>query len=101
MNFSPKRANEVEIFTVDFAPVLAPGETILTAVWSATVIAGIDPTPGAIISGSAITTGTKVSQFVAGGVVGATYAPICTITTSLGQTLDEPSSGNGTLLIVA
>lgn len=99
MDFSPKRAGEVEIFTIDFAPILAPAETLLTAVWSASVVAGVDQTPNAIISGVSIITGTKVSQFVAGGVVGVTYAPVCTITTSFGQTLTLPTSGDGLLLI--
>lgn len=97
MNFSPKRSTETEIFTVDFVNSLAVGETILSAVWTSTVAAGIDPNPSATIQGGASISGTKVSGKIAAGVAGVRYAPICTAQTSLGQTLVLPEYGDGLL----
>jgi hypothetical protein len=99
MNFSPKRATETEIFAVDFAPLLAVGETIQSAVWTSTVVDGIDPTPNATISGVATISGTKVSNKIAAGIPGVRYAPICTAQTSLGQMLVLPEYGHGLLLV--
>lgn len=102
MNFSPKRAAETEIFTVDFANSLAPGETILVdaghaPIWTATVAAGQDATPNAIVQGAASVSGSKVSALLTAGVPGVRYAPICTAQTSLGQTLVLPEYGDGLL----
>ena len=99
MDFTPKRAAEVEVFTVDFSPLLATGETITSAVWSSTVTRGVDATPGTMIQGAATITGNKVSQLIKGGITGNQYAPVCTAITSAGQTLILPEYGNGQLLI--
>lgn len=99
MNFSPKRAAETEIFAVDFAPLLAVSETIQSAVWTSTVVDGIDPSPNATISGVASISGTKVSGKITAGIPGVRYAPICTVQTSLGQTLVLPEYGHGLLLV--
>jgi hypothetical protein len=97
MDFTPKRVGETEIFTVDFVDLLAQGETITTASWSITVLQGADPAPEAMLSGVASITGTKVSQMLTGGLPSVFYAPVCTVTTSTGQTLELPEYGNGAL----
>jgi hypothetical protein len=99
MNFTPKRSTETEIFTVDFAPLLAVSETIASAVWTSTVVDGIDPSPNTTIQGIASISGTKVSGKITAGVPGVRYAPICTAQTSLGQTLVLPEYGQGQLEI--
>lgn len=99
MNFTPKRASESEIFTVDFAPLLAPGETISSPSWTVTVVDGQDPSVNAMISGAASISGTTVSQLIRSGVPGQRYAPVCTVQTSLGQTLVLPEVGQGELYI--
>lgn len=99
MNFSPMRATEKEIFTIDFAPLLAQGETINSPIWTITVVAGQDPEVAAMISGNASISGTTVSQLIKGGVPGNRYAPVCTVQTSLGQTLVLPEVGQGELYI--
>jgi hypothetical protein len=97
MNFSPKRAIETEIFTVDYVNNLAAGETILSAVWTSTVAAGADASPNATIQGAASISGTKVSTKITAGLPGVRYAPICTAQTSLGQVLVLPEYGDGLL----
>ncbi len=101
MDFTPKRVVEVEVFTVDYGPRLATGETIISAVWSVSVVSGVDPTPGAMLSGNASFQGSQVSQMLQGGVAGVTYAPICTALTSQGQILVLPDPGTGYLLVKA
>lgn len=71
----------------DFISLLKASETISTATVTATVYSGTDASPNAIISGAASFSGTVVSQKVTGGVLGVIYELLCTITTSLGQTL--------------
>ena len=99
MDFTPKRATEQEVFTVDFSGLLGASETITSAVWSNTVIRGIDVTPNTMIQGSATITGALVSQVIKGGIAGNFYAPICTAQTSSGQVLILPEYGNGILQV--
>lgn len=99
-NFTPKRAGETEVFTVDFSALLATGETITSAAWSISVVSGSDPSAASMIDGSASISGSKVSQLITGGVSDVTYAPICTANTSLGQVLILPDPGRGFLQVV-
>lgn len=101
MNFTPKRFNEVEVFTVDFSLLLASGETISSAAWSITVVQGADANAATMIQGAASISGSKVSQKISGGVPGARYAPTCTVQTSNGQTLVLPDAGLGHLSVTA
>lgn len=73
-----------------FISQLAIGETISTQAVVATVYTGVDVTPSAIVSGSAAASGTDVTQTITAGVAGVIYKLVCTITTSLGQTLQLP-----------
>lgn len=82
----PKRVTDVELVTVDFLSLLAIGETISTKVVTASVYSGTDASPSAIISGAATSSGTTVTQSIIGGVAGAIYYLLFTITTSLSQT---------------
>lgn len=99
MDFSPKRATETEVFTVDFVNSLAAGETIQSAVWTSSVADGRDPNPNATIQGVASISGTRVSTMITAGIPGIRYAPICTAQTNLGQTLVLPEYGQGQLEI--
>jgi hypothetical protein len=96
-DFSPKRAGEKEVFAVDFGPLLPAGVTIETAVWTITSIDTPDPAAAAMIVGDPVISGSIVSQMIDGGVPGTRYAPICTATTSDGQTLILPEYGYGYL----
>lgn len=85
--FEGKLANESEILTFDFTSRLAAAETISTASVAATVYSGTDASPSSIISGSSTISGQTVTQLVIAGTLGVVYELLCTITTSLGQTL--------------
>ena len=99
MNFTPKRAGESEIFTVDFAPLLAKGEAISSPVWTIAVVDGVDAAASTMIVGQPAVNGTTASQMLKGGIPGVRYAPVCTVQTSLGQTLVLPEAGQGELYI--
>jgi len=101
MNFSPKRSAERDVFTVDYAPILQPGETISSAKWSNVAVRRTDPDPDAMIEGDCTITGAKVSQVIVSGVPGVTYAPFCTAQTNLGRQLILPDPGFGLLFVPA
>ena len=85
--FQPKLLGESRTLQFDFASRLDVGVTISTKVVTSTVYSGTDASPSSMISGSASSSGTIVSQLVIGGTLGVVYYLICTITTSDGQTL--------------
>lgn len=87
VTFEGKLAGETVTETFDFASRLAASETISTALVTSTVYSGTDASPSAIISGLAAISGTKVTQKITAGTLGVVYKLLCTITTSLGQTL--------------
>jgi hypothetical protein len=73
----------------DFSLSLDAGETLLTASVTSTVYTGVDPAPAAIRSGLPVIDGNRVDQLMTGGVEGCVYELLCTVTTSLGQTLQQ------------
>ena len=85
--FEGKRTGETVTETFNFISRLAAAETINSAVVTATVYSGTDASPSAIVSGSATISGQTVTQPITAGTLGVTYKLICTITTSLSQTL--------------
>lgn len=85
-SFSYKLIAEDEQFTFDFKPILATGETILTAACTIIVVDGTDPNPNNIKVGSPSISGTKVAQRIFAGLDGVTYRLVMTITTSLTNT---------------
>lgn len=92
ISLKPKRQGEVCFGSqpFDFISVMAVGETIATQVVTASVYSGNDPAPAALISGAAaVQNVTQVVQLFAAGVLGVIYKLLCTITTSLGQTLEQ------------
>lgn len=96
-NFTPKRWVEIELFTVDFAPLLVPGETLVndSAAWTISPISGADPAAALMIVGEASIDGATSSQLIGSGVPGLRYAPVCTVRTSGGRTLALPEYGQG------
>ena len=85
--FEAKPPTDTKNFFCDFTSDLAVGEPISTQVVAATVYSGTDANPSAIISGSATASGAEVTQKITAGTLGVLYTLLCTITTSLGQTL--------------
>lgn len=88
VEFQAKLLGESVIATFDFTSRLSASETISTASVAASVFAGTDASPSSVISGAATISGQKVTQKIVGGVLGVMYFLVCTITTSLGQTLE-------------
>lgn len=86
---SIKKAGETAPVTFNFLSSMDSAETISTQVVAASVYSGVDANPAALISGAATHSGKIVSQFLTGGVVGCVYQLLCTITTSLGKTLQQ------------
>lgn len=82
-----KRQGETVNQQFDFLSQLAPGETISTKVTTASVFTGVDASPSLVINGAATNSGSIVTQSLTGGVVGVVYTIVCTITTSLSQTI--------------
>ena len=82
----PKLVGETVTAQFDFASRLGT-ETISTQVVTAAVYSGTDASPSSIISGSASSSGSIVSQKITAGTEGVVYKLLCTITTSGGQTL--------------
>jgi hypothetical protein len=87
MSFDPKAPAAKEFFAHDFRWQLATGETISSAVWTVTVLSGVDASPASMLSGVAIIAGSRVSQLIIGGVAGVKYCLACKATTSAGQEL--------------
>ena len=85
--FDEKQVDEDVILSFDFTKQLATGETISTAVFSATVIKGTDASPDNIISGSATISGAVCTQLVINGLDKVKYLVKCIATTSQNQVL--------------
>ena len=85
--FDEKQVDEDVILSFDYTKQLATGETISTAVFSATVVKGTDASPDNIISGLATISGAVCSQLVVDGVNGVKYLIKCIATTSQSQKL--------------
>ncbi len=86
-SFPPKQIDEDIVASFDYTAQLASGETISTAVFSATVVKGTDGSPDDIISGSSTISGAVSSQLVIDGVDGVKYLVKCIATTSQSQKL--------------
>lgn len=73
----------------DFASSYSVGTTatLTSATVTATVWAGVDPSPGLIVDGVATVNGLQATQLVTGGVDGVVYRVKCVALTSDGQTL--------------
>lgn len=89
IELTPKQPTETRSVVFDFISSLGVAETISTQSVTATVWSGVDASPASVVSGAATATGTQVTQKLAGGVSGVIYKLVCTITTSLGQTLTQ------------
>jgi hypothetical protein len=82
----PKTAAVPFYAVFDFATYLAIGETISSAITTATCYSGSDTSPSSIISGSASISGSQVTQTIVNGVVGTTYLLTCTMVSSTSKT---------------
>jgi len=84
-SFTYKIIDENELFSFDYTAVLAPAETIISAVCNIIVVDGTDPSPSAILSGSPVISQAIVSQRVYHGLAEVTYRLEMVATTSYGN----------------
>lgn len=82
-----KLVGETVSVQFDFTSLLAPGETISGDAVTASVFAGLDNTPSAILSGSPTVSGATISQKITAGTAGVVYLLNASATTSAGQVL--------------
>ena len=85
--FDSKYQEETIILTFDYSKLLAAGETIDSAEWTVSVIAGVDANPSAMLSGAIAINGSNVSHKILGGIEGVSYQMRAKATTSLVQIL--------------
>lgn len=77
-----KQPSESRIFSMDFAGLMAAGETI-------TSVSSVTATPnGLTLAGSPAASGQVATQRIAGGTSGHKYVVTFIVTTSLGNTLE-------------
>jgi hypothetical protein len=80
-NFPNKAAGEKVTLTFDFEPEIG-GDAIVTKSCAVELVSGTDANPSAMLNGSPTVSGQKVYQSIMGGVTGAKYDIVCTITTA-------------------
>lgn len=89
MILKSKTPTETRFEVFDFVSNLAVGETITSQTVTAEVYSGVDSSPQSIVNGSAtVVNSTQVQQSMTGGILGVIYDLVCSVTTSLGQTLN-------------
>lgn len=76
---------EVDVIAFPFGAWVGTGQSITTAVVTASLMSGVDGTPDAMRSGAPQVQGASVLQPVVGRVVGADYKLRCKATRSDGQ----------------
>lgn len=98
-NFSTMRVGELEVFSVDFSTTgsLSAGETIGSAVWTMRSADG-SIVPAGMLPGPSAVAGLVCSAYVA-AIAAGVFLPLCTVTTSRGQTITLPDPGFGQLVI--
>lgn len=90
LNVIPQKSpSATQAVVFDFSSSYAVGTTatLASATVTASVWAGVDASPSAIVDGSATVSGLQATQLFTGGVDGVVYKVQCTAVTSDGQTL--------------
>lgn len=92
-DFSPVETIETQIYGLDFVNDLDANETLIGAVWSLTVIQGVDPLASTRLSGlpalvtpTGTTRQTATQQRISGLLANVTYTAQAIVTTSLSNT---------------
>ena len=81
----PKLSGETQTYRMSFASKLTVGVTFSSATVTATVFAGTDASPSALISGTASVDGSDIVQSLTGGVAGVIYSLLWSATQSDGE----------------
>lgn len=91
-DFDVMDPTEIDFFTFDFVRDILTGETISSVSFTIEDMGegiGTDPTPAARLLGSAVITGSKVTQTIATPVADVRYRLTAIIITSLGRDLHD------------
>ncbi len=81
-----KRIDEDLPLTFNFNKRLPASDTISTATWTATVLAGTDSSPNDIVSGASSNASGRSTQKIIDGLEGVTYALECEMVSTAGYT---------------
>jgi len=76
-----KYEGETTPYKFDFSKDLDDGESLASAVVTASVYSGTDASPSSIVSGAASISGNIVTQTITTGVPGVIYQLTCAVTT--------------------
>lgn len=100
-NFSPMIVGDMEVIAVDYgtSQSLAPGETIVSAVWSITLADGTPAPAGMLPVAAQSIAGTVCATYIS-AIAAGVFVPRCQATTSTGQKITLPDSGRGLLKVV-
>lgn len=82
-----KRVDEIVDVAFDYSAELQTGETITSQAVSVALESGSDPTPSALLAGSATVAGSDVVQRIGGGQAGNVYRLRCLAMLSSGRGL--------------
>ena len=85
-DFSPTSPSSSESYTFDLSDALASGDSVVSATFSLQVMFGNDPNPNSHLVGSAVISGTSVSQMIEGLLPKTSYCVSCVYVTASGQT---------------
>ena len=85
----PVSPGESQIFAVDFATQIPPGDSIATVSVAISLHSGSDSSVASRLSGAAAKSGTLVTQTVVGLLPGVSYNLIFNVTTASGVVLSN------------
>lgn len=86
-DFPPKPVSSTESRSLDFVNEIPAGDSISTKSVVASVYSGTDASPSSLISGSATSSGTIVTQNLTAGTLGVMYKLTWTVVTAGGLML--------------
>lgn len=84
-DFAAQGPTESRLLALDFAKLVASGETLSAATWTIAVIFGVDALPNTRLSGAAINSGSITKQRVLNLLSGVRYKLSADVTTSAGN----------------
>lgn len=86
-DFDPSTVGEDEVYSFSFVNDLNATESLATAAWSCTAVAGVDDNAASRINGGATVSGQTTSQRVTGLLPGVRYRLQATAVTLQGNTV--------------
>lgn len=89
VEFSPKRPEDIDLFSLDFSRRLVPGDSIAAATVTVDSTAAFpDNQLASMVIGAPVVAGTIVQQKIGGGIANNVYGARFSVTTALGYHLE-------------